>query len=336
MRVRNSVLNWNDRIGRRLKLHDLHIFLTVAEAGSMGKAAERLLISQPSISKAIADMEHTVGVRLLDRNATGVALTDYGRALLIRGIGAFDELRQGIKDIEFLADPTAGEIRVGCPEALACGLLLAVLTRFTRLYPRVIVNMFSTNNVAHEFGLLRERKVDLLIGGIQKPLIQEDLHADVLYEDQPFIVVGGKNRWAGQRKIELAELIDEPWLLPRESIFSSFMADIFRSHGLPFPKIGVRTYSVHQRLDLLTTDWFVGAESGSVLRFNADRYSLKVLPVDFATAHRFTVAIVTLKNRPISPLLETFINCVHDIARPMVRVVAPERPETVRDLRELR
>ena len=129
MRVRNSVLNWNDRIGRRLKLRDLHIFLTVAEAGSMGKAAERLLISQPSISKAIADMEHTVGVRLLDRNATGVALTDYGRALLNRGIGAFDELRQGIKDIEFLADPTAGEIRVGCPEALACGLLLAVLTQ---------------------------------------------------------------------------------------------------------------------------------------------------------------------------------------------------------------
>ena len=73
-----------------------------------------------------------------------------------------------------------------------------------------------------------------------------------------------------------------------------------------------------------------------MLRFNADRYSLKVLPVDFAAAHRFTVAIVTLKNRPISALGETFINCVHDIARPMVRVVAPERPETFRDLRELR
>ena len=105
-------MGWKNRIGCRLKLHDLHIFLTVAEMGSMGKAAERLAISQPSVSKAIADIEHTIGVRLLDRTARGVDVTDYGRALLRRGMGAFDELRQGIKDIEFLADPTAGEVRV--------------------------------------------------------------------------------------------------------------------------------------------------------------------------------------------------------------------------------
>ena len=75
-------MKWNDRIGRRLKLHDLHVLLTVAEVGSMGKAAERLAVSQPSVSKAIADMEHTIGVRLLDRTPKGVETTAYGRALL--------------------------------------------------------------------------------------------------------------------------------------------------------------------------------------------------------------------------------------------------------------
>src|SRR5262245_56653583 len=65
-------MKWNDRIGRRLKLHDLHVLLTVTELGSMGKAAERLAVSQPSVSKAIADMEHAIGVRLLDRTAKGV------------------------------------------------------------------------------------------------------------------------------------------------------------------------------------------------------------------------------------------------------------------------
>ena len=69
--------------------------------GSMGKAAERLAIAQPSVSKAIADLEHIIGVRLLDRTVTGVVPTPYGRALLRRGMGAFDELRQGIKDLEF-------------------------------------------------------------------------------------------------------------------------------------------------------------------------------------------------------------------------------------------
>ena len=93
-------MKWTDRIGRRLKLRDLHLFITVAETGSMGKAAERLGISQPSVSKAIADVEHTIGVRLLDRTVTGVVPTACGRALLKRSMGAFDELRQGFKDIE--------------------------------------------------------------------------------------------------------------------------------------------------------------------------------------------------------------------------------------------
>ena len=113
MLTQNRAMKWTDRIGRRLKLNDLHIFLTVAEVGSMGKAAEQLAISQSSISKAMTDMEHTVGVRLLDRTAKGVELTHYGRALLRRGLGAFDELRQGIEDMRILDDPTVGEVRVG-------------------------------------------------------------------------------------------------------------------------------------------------------------------------------------------------------------------------------
>ena len=124
-------MRWNDRIGRRLKLHDLHIFMTVADTGSMGKAAAILSISQPSVSKAIAEIEHTMGVRLLDRTPTGVEVTAYGRALVRRGIGAFDELRQGIKDIELLSDPMAGEVQIGCPQAIACGLLQGILARFS-------------------------------------------------------------------------------------------------------------------------------------------------------------------------------------------------------------
>ena len=116
-------MKWADRIGRRVKLHDLHVLMTVAELGSMGKAAERLAVSQPSVSKSISDLEYAVGVRLLDRTSRGVETTAYGRALLRRGMGAFDELRQGIKDIESLTDPTVGEVRVGCPEAISAGLL---------------------------------------------------------------------------------------------------------------------------------------------------------------------------------------------------------------------
>ena len=95
----------SDRIGRRMKLQDLHVLMTVVQAGSMGKAARHLNTTQPAISRSIADLEHALGVRLLDRHRQGVEPTDYGRALLDGGVAVFDDLRQGVKNIEFLADP---------------------------------------------------------------------------------------------------------------------------------------------------------------------------------------------------------------------------------------
>jgi DNA-binding transcriptional LysR family regulator len=311
-------MKWMDRIGCRLKLHDLHIFMTVAETGSMGKAAERLALSQPSVSKAIATMEQAIGVRLLDRTPQGVQTTAYGRALLRRGSEAFDELNRGIKDIEFLTDPKAGEVRVGCPEAFASGLLTEILANFSRQYPRVIVRVYAANNMSREFRLLRDRNVDFLLGAIDNPLSEEDLDVEVLYDDRPFIVSGRKNRWAGRRKVDLAELVDEPWLLPLESIFSSILAEAFRSKGLDVPKMGIRSYCVYQRLSLLATDRFVASLPGSVLRFNADQFSLKVLPVDLVTRF-FQVAVVTLKNRTLSPAVQSFIDCVREVTRPLAR-----------------
>src|SRR6266700_2696591 len=104
-------MEWSDRIGRRLRPRDLHIFLVVAEKGNMAKAAEQLAISRPVVSKTIAGLEHTLGVRLLDRTPHGVEPTLYGRALLKRCFAVFDELRQSVKEIEFLTDPNAGELR---------------------------------------------------------------------------------------------------------------------------------------------------------------------------------------------------------------------------------
>src|SRR5262249_37978672 len=103
---------WEQQIGRRLRLRDLSVFFTVVEYGSMAKAAAKLGVSTPSISEVIAGLEHALGVRLLDRSPQGVVTTPYGKALLARGRAAFDELRQGIRDIEFIADPEAGALRL--------------------------------------------------------------------------------------------------------------------------------------------------------------------------------------------------------------------------------
>src|SRR5260221_2877689 len=128
----------SDRIGRSMKLQDMHVLMSVVQAGTMGKAAQRLNTTQPYISRSIAELEQALGVRLLDRHRQGIEPTEYGRALLDCGVAVFDDLNQGMKNIEFLADPGAGEVRIGYNPFLAATFVCAVIDRLSRHYPRIV------------------------------------------------------------------------------------------------------------------------------------------------------------------------------------------------------
>src|SRR5882672_9780536 len=155
-------MRWNDRIGRRIKLSDLHILLAVAQSGSMAKAANVLAVSHPVVSRSISELEHTLGVRLLERNPHGVELTAYGRAMLSRSHAAFDELRQGVKDIEFLSDPGVGEVRIGSTPPLAASFVSTVIDRLHRRYPRMVFHVVTADFASVQRDL-NERNVDLLV-----------------------------------------------------------------------------------------------------------------------------------------------------------------------------
>src|SRR5215470_12269933 len=131
-------IDWDSQVGRRLRLRDLHVFFTVAQRGSMAKAAAQLGVSTPTVSEVIADLEHGLGVRLFDRSPKGVEPTRYGHALLRRTLIVFDELKQSIKDIEHLSDPTMGEIRIASPLAIAFTVIPHLLERFVESHPSVI------------------------------------------------------------------------------------------------------------------------------------------------------------------------------------------------------
>src|SRR5262249_34316609 len=169
----------SDRIGRHMKLHDLHVLMAVVQAGSMNKAAHLLNTTQPAVSKSIAELERTVGVRLLARNARGVEPTAYGRALLDGGTAVFDDLRQAVKNIEFLADPTAGEVRIGCNPFLAASFVAAVISRLSLHCPRIEFHLMA-NRVQALHLALSERNVDLLITQRFGPIEDERMSFEFL------------------------------------------------------------------------------------------------------------------------------------------------------------
>src|SRR5262245_6784830 len=179
-------MDLTDRIERRLKLHDLRVLISVAEAGSMSKAAERLGTAQPALSRSISELEHALGVRLLDRGPRGVEPTDYGRALIKRGVAVFDELRQGVKDIEFLSDPTAGELRIGAGEAIANGPLLGVIERLSRQYPRISIHLV-TGAVERLCDELAERRIEMAIVRLADSILDQQFVVENLF-DNPVVI----------------------------------------------------------------------------------------------------------------------------------------------------
>src|SRR5436190_19245388 len=188
-----------------MKQHDLQVLMTYMQASSMSKAATLLNTVQPAISRSIAELEHTIGIRLLERNPQGVEPTEYGRALLAGGAAVFDDLRQAVKNIEFLADPTVGEIRVGSNEAIIGGLLPTVFGRLRRQYPGISVHVTQVATASQRYRELRERKVDLVLGRLAGS-VDDDIAAEILFHDRIVVVAGFQNKWGRRRKIELSEL----------------------------------------------------------------------------------------------------------------------------------
>ena len=308
-------MDWSDRIGRRVRLRDLHIVLAVAEAGSMAKASAKLAISHPVVSKAISELEQTLGVSLFDRSSRGVEPTPYGRALLNSAVNVFDEMRLGIKRIEFLADPTSGELAVGCPEIILAGVLPAITEHFLQQHPRVQLRVIHADTALMQFDQLRKHNVELLIGRMPRPFIEDDLVSEPLF-DEPFAVVAGINsQWARRRRVELGELAEEAWVLPPpDSVPGVLIARIFREHGFKQPRAGVLTLSVQLTTTLIATGNFVGLLPSSVGRFSAKRVGLKILPVRVPTVLG-SVVVITIKHRTLSPLAKLFINSARTVAK---------------------
>jgi DNA-binding transcriptional LysR family regulator len=260
-------------------------------------------------------LERTIGVRLLERNPQGVEPTEYGRALFDGGVAVFDDLRQAVKNIEFLADPTAGEVRIGCTPILAASFVSAVVDRLSRRYPRIVFHLVTAylEPLRRE---LSERNVDLLIVRRFGPTADERLDFEFLFDDSYVVAAGPQNQWVRRRRIELAELASESWTLPPpKSVIGSIAIEAFRACGLDHPRTTVVTDSPEVRISLLATGRFVTIFPASVLRFPTMRSEIKVLPVKLQMAHVQNV-IVTLKNRALSPVAQLFIDCAREVAKP--------------------
>jgi DNA-binding transcriptional LysR family regulator len=304
---------WNDRIKRRLKLRDLDILAALIDTGSMGKAAARLDVSQPAVSKAIAELERALGVRLVDRSRRGITATPYGLALARRSVSIFNDLRHGMHEIDFLADPTKGEVRIGSTEPVAAAIVSPVIDRLSRKYHQMIFHSLA-GDTASLYRDVADRNIELAICRMIGPLPSE-LTAEILFHDSFVILTAATNPLTRRRKLTLAELSNEPWTLyPYDSAFGGQIAATFRANGHEPPRLTVPSLSSYVQNELLATGRFLTVLPGFMLRIPGRFPRLKALPVALPNKP-MPIGIITLKDRTLTPMAHMFIGNVRAVAK---------------------
>ncbi len=223
----------DDLIGQSFTLRDLRILLTAAEAGSMSKAAAALRVSQPAISKSIAQVERELGTPLMKRSSRGIEPTAHGRVLLARIRVAFDELKGSVETMKALADPRSGELRIAASQVAVSSLVPKVINRIYACHPGIVFNVIQVLSLADQVRELDQRNVELVVGRI--PLkVDSYLETIELLKDGFVVVAGPRHRWKRRRSVELSELMGEPWTLaPSATVSGTSMAQVFHANGFP-------------------------------------------------------------------------------------------------------
>jgi DNA-binding transcriptional LysR family regulator len=187
--------------------------------------------------------------------------------LLKCGTAVFDALREGIKSIESLADPTVGEVRLGSVSAMTAHLVPTVFSHLAHQYPRISIHVPEMPTTAQQYRELRERNVDLVFGRIAQTS-EGDIATEILFYDRIYLVGGSHNPWTRRRKVQLSQLADERWgLPPLDSPIGVSVADVFHKCGMKFPPKSVVTGSIQLISSLAELGPTLMVLPGSVLHF---------------------------------------------------------------------
>jgi DNA-binding transcriptional LysR family regulator len=304
---------------RRIKLRQLNVLLSVMQWGSMARAADHLSVSQPVVSKTIAELESLLGVSLFNRTSQGVEPTIYGSALARRSTGIFNDLRTSIGELEALADPSGGELRIGTTEPMAAGFVSRIVSELLLNHPRVRLHIILGDPPMLQERELRDREIDLMIGRLPNDTAADHTLLEVLLWERAFVVAGIEHRLAHRRKIKLSDLMAESWCLPPPQSFpGSLIGRAFQAGGLGLPRTAVSVHSIQMQNALLATGRFITILPETMMHISAQRLGIKALPVALPI-ERTPVAIVTLKDREIPPVGRLFIERARLVARSLAR-----------------
>src|SRR5262249_19646216 len=205
-----------------------------------------------------------------------------------------------------VGDPTAGDLSIGATEPVMCGLILAVMEQMIGRHPGIkFHNVTGDTPSLHR--ALNERRIDFAVARRWRSGADDDVAAEILFDEDLVVVAGRQNPLTRRRQIKLAELLDEPWVLPeRDNAAGLLIAEGFRSIGIGPLKPRAISNSMAIRIGLVKTMGFLTILPASTLQFHPERQLLKALPIKLPMKAQ-PVEIVWLRHRTPTAVAGTFV-----------------------------
>lgn len=183
-------------------------FLEVARQGSVSRAAERLYVTQPTLTARLHSLERDVGGRLFVRTRHGMRLTDAGRAFIPYAERALRAIQDGRRAIQEVGQASAGQLLLAAASAISTYTLPAVLERFVARHPRVEVAV----RTGHSEDVLQMVLKDEVQLGLGRALRHPEIELETFQEEELVLVVPREHRFAG-RQVEMAEVGEEQLIM---------------------------------------------------------------------------------------------------------------------------
>ncbi|MEN3292827.1 MAG: hypothetical protein V7642_2080 [Burkholderiales bacterium] len=298
---------------QRLKIKHLHLLVELADRHSVAEVAASMNVTQPAVSKMLADLESGLGMALFERVGRNIRPTSYGECLIRHAREVLAAMRCAHDEMRALAGGVAGRVNIGMLGVAAPVLMPNAIRLLKNSWPGITVKLREGTMDQH-LPELRAGTIDIIVGRLIKELRTTDLAEEVLYNDPVVIVVAANHPLAKRRKIEWRDLNGVPWILPpEEAPLHGRLLALLARHGVDAPTDVVESVSMLTNLPLLLSYPALGLLPESVARHHAAARTLHILPLQVGPLLG-AVGMIWSANRPPPPAVKSLQQCLRDVS----------------------
>ena len=300
----------------RLKTRHIVLLVHLDEQRSVLRAARAANMTQPGASKLLTDLEESLGVRLFNRHARGIDPTPYGEIMMRHARSALAEMDHAQDEIAALKSGLAGQCSIGAVVSAGTSLAPTAVVLLKQQHPRIRVTI-EIDNSAALVGRLLKGELDIALARVSDAQEAHELNFEALAGENHHVIARAAHPLAGKRRLGLADLADQHWILPTAgSLLRDRIDSMFVHRGLGLPRNLVETTSIPVIISLLEKTDMVAALQEVNVELYCKAGLLAVLPLNLGV-RMDPFGIVTRRNHQMSPSAAAMLKSLHEAARGM-------------------